>query len=199
VKIRTVAACVWAAAFGLVLSAPASAQTASTAPQSSSTAKSSASGDDYKGDVDAGVDVFNHVRDRGVVVNYKTGWHAGVSYRVLHVVSLIAEGSGDYKKQPTYTANIYTFGGGIRFESMKKDGRVKPFAQFLMGASSDNNNRTGPLNHYLSVTPGGGVDLGVAKHIGVRLKLDFPLYSTFGDAHKGTRLAIGLTLPYGTR
>jgi hypothetical protein len=184
----------------LVLSAPASAQTAATAPQSSSTAKSSSSGGDYKGDVDAGVDLGNHVRDRGISVNYKTGWHAGVSYRVLHVISVIAEGSGDYLKQPTYTATIYTVGGGVRFESMKKDARFKPFAQFLMGTSSDNNNRTsGKLNHYLSVTPGGGVDLGVAKHVGVRLKVDFPLYSTFGDAHKGTRVAIGLTLPFGSR
>ena len=32
-----------------------------------------------------------------------------------------------------------------------------------------------------------------------RVKLDFPLYATFGDVHKGLRLALGLSLPMGTR
>ena len=46
-------------------------------------------------------------------------------------------------------------------------------------------------NHFPVVTPGGGVDLRATKHLAARLKLDFPLYATFGDVHKGLRLSLG--------
>jgi hypothetical protein len=198
VNIRTVAASALAVALGLILSAPASAQTGGPAdPQPSANTKPSSSGGDYQGDFDAGVNLVNRVRNRGVNTTYKAGWHAGASYRIIHVLSILAEASGDYKKQSTYTANIYAFSGGVRFESMGKDERVKPFAQLMMGTAMDNGTGIGTKNHYPVVTPGGGLDLGLAKHLAARLRLDFPLYATFGDVHKGARLAIGVSIPVG--
>jgi hypothetical protein len=197
VKIPTVTMCALAVAFGLILSAPASAQTGSTAPSTS--AKSASSGGDYHGDFDAGINLFDRVRNRGVTNTYKNGWHAGASYRIIHVISVLAEGSGDYRKLPTYTANIYTFSGGVRFQSGSKSERVKPFAQILMGTGVDNGTGTGKKNHFPVVTPGGGIDLGLAHHLAARFRLDFPFYERFGDAYKGTRLAIGITVPVGTK
>jgi hypothetical protein len=138
------------------------------------------------------------VRNRGVSTTYKRGWHAGASYRIIHVISVLAEASGDYHKLPGYTANIYAFSGGVRFESARKNERVKPFAQILLGTAMDNGTGTGPKNHYPVVTPGGGIDLALARHLAARLRLDFPLYATFGDAHKGARLAIGVAVPLGS-
>ena len=197
-NIRTVAAGTLAVAFVVVLSAPASAQTGPAVPQSSPTAKPPASNGDYRGDFDGGVDLFNRVKNRGVTVKYKTGWHAGASYRIIHLVSVVTEIGADYHKLPTYTANLYSFSGGVRFQSTTKGERFKPFAQLLMGTSWDNGTGIGLTNHYVSVAPGGGVDVLLAPHIAARLRLDFPLYSTFGDAHKGTRLSIGVAVPLGT-
>jgi hypothetical protein len=199
VNIRTVTVTTLAVVFGLALSAPASAQAGPSGSQPPAQAKPSSSGGDYKAEFDAGITLFNHVKNRGVTTKYKTGWHAGASFRLIHVISLIGEASGDYQKLSGYTANILAFSGGVRFESMGKEERVKPFAQLLMGTAMDNANRTGPKNHYPVVTPGGGIDFGLAHHVAARLRLDFPLYATFGDVLKGTRLGIGLSFPTGTR
>ncbi len=162
-------------------------------------APAAAKADDYKGDLDVAAHLFNKVRNRGVTSTYKGGWHVGTSYRVLHVVSMIAEFSGDYRKCPGYTANIYAYSGGVRFQSGTKGERVKPFAQILMGGAQDNGTGDGTINHYVVVTPGGGVDVGLGRHVAARLKLDFPLYMTFGDVLKGQRLSLGVSVPLGTR
>jgi hypothetical protein len=59
----------------------------------------------------------------------------------------------------------------------------------------DNGDGTGAKNHYPVITPGRGIDLGLAHHVAVRVRLDFPLYATFADVLKGTRLGIGLSFP----
>src|SRR5207248_2048100 len=99
----------------LIVAAPASAQAGPSGSPASVKAKSSSDGD-YQGDFDAGVNLFNRVRNRGVSCTYKAGWHAGASYRIIHVISVVAEASGDYHKLPGYTANIYAFSGGARFQ-----------------------------------------------------------------------------------
>jgi hypothetical protein len=188
-----------AVALGLVLSAPAAAQTGPAPAQpSSSAAQSTSSGGDYQGDFFGGVSLINRVRNRGESTTYQPGWHAGASYRILHVISLVGEASGDYDKRDGFTAHIYAFSGGVRFQSAAKHERVKPFALLMLGTAMDNGTGTGTSNHYAVVTPGGGVDLGVADHLALRLRLDFPLYATFGDVHKGARVSVGIAVPLGS-
>jgi hypothetical protein len=206
VNFRTVASGSFAVAFVLALSAPASAQAGPAAPKPSARATRS-SGGDYKGDVDGGVDLVNSVLNRGVTNTYKGGWHVGTSYRLLHVISVLAEVSADYRSVPraspggqvsSYTANIYAYSGGVRFMSTSKDEKVKPFAQILMGGAQDNGTGNGTINHYPTVAPGGGVDVALAKCVAARVRLDFPLYMTFGDVFKGRRLSIGVAVPFGS-
>jgi hypothetical protein len=191
-----------AVALGLVLSAPAAAQTGPAPAQPSSTAASASSGGDYQGDFFGGVSLINRVRNRGENTTYQPGWQAGASYRIIHVISLVGEASGDYDKRDDYTAHIYAFSGGVRFQSAAKHERVKPFALLMLGTATDNGTGTGTgtgtSNHYAVVTPGGGVDLGVADHLALRLRLDFPLYTTFGDTHKGARVSVGIAVPLGS-
>jgi hypothetical protein len=184
--------------FGLVLSAPAAAQAGPSGSKPSTPAKSSSSGGDYQGDINGGVNLVNRVLNRGVSTTYNPGWHAGASYRIIHVLSVVGEASGDYNKESTFTAHIYAFSGGVRFESNSKDERVKPFALLMLGTGLDNGTGNGDTNHYPVVTPGGGVDLGIGKHVAARLRVDFPLYATFGDVHKGARVAIGIVVPLGS-
>jgi hypothetical protein len=196
VRIRIAAVTTLALVLGLILPAPASAQAGSTA----STPSASTGGDDH-GDYEIGINFFDRVRNRGVTTTYKPGWYAGASYRITHAISVLGELGGDYKKQSGTTLYVYTFSGGVRFESGTKAQRVKPFAQILMGTGVDNGSvgQSPTKNHFPVVTPGGGVDLGIAKHFAARLKLDFPLYATFGDVHKGLRLSLGASIPVGTK
>jgi hypothetical protein len=177
------------------LSAPALAQT----PAPSSTA--SAAGQDFRGDYVAGINAFNSILNRGERTTYAPGWFAGASYRITSLISVVGELGGDYTTQSGTSYHLYTFSGGARFQSGHKSARFRPFAQILLGTGLDNGNigQSTPTNHFPVVTPGGGTDVGLTKNIAARVKLDFPLYATFGDVHKGLRLAFGLSLPVGTK
>jgi len=180
-----------------VLPAPAAAQAAGQ--PSSTPAKAAASGSDDHGDYYGGIDVMNQVRNRGVTTNFQPGWFAGASYRVMHAISVVGELSADYHDADGTSQHRSTFSGGVRFQSGTRAARVKPFAQLLMGTGMDNLGTAGTTNHYAVVTPGGGADFSFARHLAARVKLDFPLYASFGDVHKGARLALGLSVPVGTR
>lgn len=189
------------ACVGGFLSAPAFAQTGS-APGPTTTSPAPSAGTDYHGDYEAGVNFFNRILDRGVTTTYAPGWYAGTSYRIIRVASVVAEIGGDYKTRSGASgAYVYTFSGGARFQSGSKSARVRPFAQLLFGTGLDNGGigSHATRNHYPVLTPGGGADLRIAKHLAARLKLDFPLYATFGDVHKGFRLSIGASIPVGTK
>jgi hypothetical protein len=162
---------------------------------------SSVSGLDFRGDYAAGINAFNSILNRGERTTYAPGWFAGASYRITPIISVVGELGGDYKKESGTSFYLYTFSGGARFQSGRKAARVRPFVQVLLGTGLDNGNigQSTPTNHFPVVTPGGGADVGLSKNFTARVKLDFPLYATFGDVHKGLRLALGLSVPVGTR
>lgn len=178
------------------VSAPALAQTPAAPP-----AASAGSGLDFRGDYTAGINTFNSILNRGERTTYAPGWFAGASYRITRVISVVGELGGDYKTQSGTKFYLYTFSGGAKFQSGRKAARARPFAQILLGTGLDNGNigQSTPTNHFPVVTPGGGVDVRLSKHAAARVKLDFPLYATFGDVHKGLRLALGVAVPLGTR
>jgi hypothetical protein len=130
-------------------------------------------------------------------VTYKTGWFVGGAYHITHAINLIGLLGADYRSATGYTANIYTYSGGVRFES-EAEKRIKPFLQLLMGGAQDNGTGDGIKNRYPVLTPGGGVDFGVNKKVAIRLRLDFPLFMRFGnDVYKGTRFSAGVVVPIG--
>ena len=182
---------------GLILPAPASAQAAAASPAP----KAATAGTDDHGDYAVAVHFFDRIRNRGETTTYQPGWDAGASYRVAHLISVFTEIGGDYTTESGESLYVYTFSGGVRFQSGTRTERFKPFVQILMGTGWDNGSvgQSTPTNHFPVVTPGGGLDIRVARHLAVRTKLDFPLYATFGDVHKGFRLGIGASIPVGTR
>ena len=196
--IRIEAAGLSGVALVLALAASAPAQTRSPAAPAAAAAPAPASVEP-RGDVEAAVDVIMRLRNRGETVSYKKGWHAGASYRIVHLISVMAEVGGDYRTLPGYTAHIYSYSGGVRFESEAPQPALKPFAQITMGGAQDNGDGTGTTNHYPVVSPGGGLDVRLSSRAAFRLRLDFPLYMTFGDVFKGTRVAVGVSMPFGSR
>jgi len=158
-----------------------------------------AAAQDDHGDYFGGVNAYNRVLNRGESTTFQPGWFAGASYRVTHIVSVTGEVAADYHDDNGTSRHITTFSGGVRFQSGTRAAKVRPFASILMGTGMDNLGTNGATNHYPVVTPGGGVDFAFAQHFAARVKLDFPLYATFGDVHKGARIAFGLSVPVGTR
>lgn len=181
-----------------VLPAPAAAQAAGGQP-STTPAPSTHAGNDDHGDYYGGINVVNRVLNRGESATYQPGWFAGASYRLTHIISVTGEAAADYRDENGTSQHITTYSGGVRFQSGSHAARIKPFALILMGTGVDNLGTDGETNHYPVVTPGGGVDFAFAEHLAARFKLDFPLYATFGDVHKGLRFAAGLSVPVGRR
>lgn len=196
-QIRTVTVSGAGLVLALIVAASASAQTPLRTSSAAIAARQAASAEP-KGEVSFGASLGNWVRNRGVVDRYKSGWNLGAWYRITHLISVIGDLAGDYRKVG-YTAHIYTYAGGARFQRRTNDQRVSPFLQITLGAGQDNGNGTGKSNHYPVVTPGGGVDASLGHRAAVRLRLDFPLYTTFGDVYKGARVSAGLSFPFGTR
>jgi hypothetical protein len=190
----------------LASAAPAFAQTAPASP-SKPASSTAAPGGDARGDFDAGVDLVTRVSNQGTSTTFKGGWHAGASYRLRRVISVVAEAHGDYHSSGGDTVSLYTYGGGVRFESGRRDVRVKPFAQLILGGGQDN--AGGKTNHYPMLSPGGGVDLGISHGAALRVRVDFPLLMTTGDPLSGqvsaghtlkcARLSIGVSFPLGNR
>ena len=77
---------------------------------------------------------------------------------------MFTEIGGDYTTESGESLYVYTFSGGVRFQSGTRAERFKPFAQILMGTGWDNGSvgQSTPTNHFPVVTPGGGLDIRVA-------------------------------------
>src|SRR4029079_19161139 len=99
---------------GLLLAGPAHAQTRPPAPPAPAPAAKAGATGEPAGDVEAAFDVGMSLRNRGESVSYKKGWHVGASYRLTRIINVMAEGGGDYRTLSSYTANIYSYTGGVR-------------------------------------------------------------------------------------
>jgi hypothetical protein len=169
-----------------------------------------AHGGGAQADIDVGYNPANRVHNQDTTTIFKGGWHAGASYRVKRIISVLGEVSGDYHSSDGHTTSLYTYGGGVRFQGGDPKVRLRPFAQILLGGGQDNApGGVHETNHYPMINPGGGVDLGISPKMAVRLRLDFPLLMTTGDPLSGevsaghtlkcTRFSIGLSFPLGAR
>src|SRR5215813_6551655 len=68
-----------------------------------------------RAEIDAGYNPVNRVHNQDTTTIFQGGWHAGGSYRVKRIISVIGEASGDYHSSEGHTTSLYTYGGGVRF------------------------------------------------------------------------------------
>jgi outer membrane immunogenic protein len=111
----------------------------------------------------------------------------------------IAGDFGAYHAAPFgVTVNTYTYLGGPRF-SYRKSSRVTPFAQILLGGARSTLSAfgsSGSTNGF-AYSVGGGVDLGVTRHIALRPQLDY-IGMQLGGGHVNTvRGSFGIVLRFG--
>jgi hypothetical protein len=172
----------------VILAGPAAAQGAAPATAGA------------QADVEAGVDVANRVTNKGVTNVYTGGFHAGASWRIKSLISVMTVITADFDKRDAYTANIYSYAGGARFDLRTPEGRVRPFAQVVLGLGQDNGidaetpNKT---NYYPYLSPGIGTDLALHDRVSVRIRLDVPILMRYSDSYVGTRFSIGIAIPLG--
>ena len=71
---------------------------------------------------------------------------------------------------------------------MSRTGRVRPFAQVVLGLGQDNGidaetpNKT---NYYPYLAPGVGTDLAVHDRVSVRVRVDVPILMRYSDSSHG--------------
>ena len=89
----------------------------------------------------------------------------------------------------TYT----TVGGGIRYGSMARSKKVRPFLQLVAGPQQSFGS-TG-----FNIQPGFGLDMKISRNMDTKLQFDFPIVQWEGDTYKQFRFNIGVGLPLGKR
>jgi hypothetical protein len=99
-------------------------------------------------------------------------------------LGLVGDVGGYHKSEGGSTINTYTYMGGPRF-SYRNSSHVTPFAQVLVGAAHGSLNAFGSSgsDNGFAYSAGGGVDLGLNKHIALRPQLDY-----IGTSFSGTRI-----------
>lgn len=88
--------------------------------------------------------------------------------------------------EETYTG----VAGGLRYGAVA-NGRMRPFAQVLVGVQHDFG-ATG-----FNIQPGGGLNVRVADKFDAKVQVDFPLVRWEGESYKQFRFSVGLGVPLG--
>jgi opacity protein-like surface antigen len=123
-----------------------------------------------------------------------SGWNAAVNFKMRPWIGIVADVSGLYPRytfpelngstsvSASGTAYTYMFGPQVSLPQ----GRIRPFAHFLVGESHVSNENLGnqgstqnfQSNNALSFAAGGGVDYSVKPRIAIRGQVDW-LYTRF--------------------
>jgi hypothetical protein len=90
----------------------------------------------------------------------------------------------------TFEETYTQFSGGVRFGSVV-NGRIRPFAQVLVGIQRDFG------SNGFNVQPGAGLNIRVARKLDARVQLDAPLVRWEGENYKQFRFIAGVGLPLG--
>jgi len=136
------------------------------------------------------------------------GGSGSVAYNFTDRISVLADfGVYKFSGLPTgLDSTMYTYLFGPRF-SLRKSGRVTPFAQVLLGGGRLNASAGGvdAGENGFAMAAGGGVDLGVRPHYAIRLiqaeylLTRFPRVNGNSAAQNDARLSAGLVFRFGSR
>jgi hypothetical protein len=134
---------------------------------------------------EAGV-VYSFLRDVGE--NANAGMVVDFGKQVTSHVSLVGEfGLNHFATlEETYAQAA----GGVRVASLI-NGRVRPFAQVLIGVQHEFGSSG------LNVQPGAGLNIRLGKGVDARVQVDVPFLRWEGDNYKQFRLGLGIGVPLG--
>jgi opacity protein-like surface antigen len=162
------------------------------------------------------VEVFGGYQYTRFVGDNFNGWNAAVTGNVNSWLGITGDFSGAYRPASEPAGSItnvligfhnYSFLFGPTF-SYNKGNKAKPFAHALFGVSrvsstaKANANTGGTLSisdsgNAFAMALGGGVDLSVHKHIGIRLlQADYVLTHFDGATQNNARISTGLVFEF---
>ena len=115
-------------------------------------------------------------------------------------LGLVGDVGGYHTSGAGVTFNTYTYMGGPRV-SYRNSSRVTPFAQVLVGGArgSLNGFGTSGSGNGFAYSAGGGVDLGVTKHLAMRPQLDYIGMRFPGNTVHTVRGSFGIVFCFGGR
>jgi hypothetical protein len=142
--------------------------------------------------------------------HFGKGWYADVAGNLNSRWAVVGQVSGAYKSiiedLDELDVKVHPYLGGIRFSS-RRDPKVTPFAQFLLGMSNFKVSGGGEsLSHnFFTYQAGGGVNIRAGERLAARVSADY--FRIIGDedsgitdeAFQGLRLAVGVIFPIGSR
>jgi hypothetical protein len=130
----------------------------------------------------------------------QNGASVSVAGNFNHWLGLAADFGGYHKSQGGATFNTYSYLGGPRF-SYRKSGRIVPFAQIMFGGARGTLGGTvgsGATNGF-AFSAGGGVDLGLTRHLALRPQLDYIGMRFSNNTINTVRGSLGLVFRFGNR
>jgi hypothetical protein len=134
---------------------------------------------------EAGV-VYSFLRDVGE--NATTGMVVDFGKQLTPHLSAIGEfGLNHFATIEETYAQV---AGGVRVGSLV-NGRVRPFAQVLIGVQHEFGSSG------LNVQPGAGLNVRLGKGVDARVQVDVPFLRWEGESYKQVRLGLGLGVPLG--
>jgi peptidoglycan-associated lipoprotein len=115
-------------------------------------------------------------------------------------LGLAGDIGGYHKSEGGAAFNTYTFMGGPRF-SYRNSSHVTPFAQVLVGGARGSLSGFGgsDSNTGFAYSAGGGVDLGLTKHLALRPQLEYIGMRFSGNTVNTVRGSFGIVFRLGNR
>ena len=169
-----------------------------------------------KGEFSAGYQLLNLSVD-GESESLSKGWYVDVVGNLTKMIGVAVEVGGSYKTitesataggiTATATADfkVHEFMGGIRATS-RSNPTVAPFGQVLVGAMNGSFTVSGsaPGQSFsfsdsgtnFALQLGGGVNIGVADKVGVRIGADYVRIFEEGGGANAFRFGVGVNVPF---
>ena len=142
---------------------------------------------------------YSLARDPRDAVTLPAGWMAGAAFDLSHIVSVVADASGQYKTVELFDTSarlrVHTLMGGVR--AAVGVGKLREFGQVLAGVVQTSGSAFGATTTYraLGIQPGVGIDYPLTRRWAARAELDIRLIASQPDAQNGGhqyRLVAGL-------
>jgi hypothetical protein len=123
------------------------------------------------------------------------GWLLSASWRFAPLLSVVGQGSGNYRSEDDQWLMVHSYMGGLRVSSGSR-AAIRPYAEFLAGAATGSCCGVGSETKF-AIEPGGGVDFALATRTAVRLGVGFPMILADEDTTNLFRLQIGVVFRVG--
>jgi len=128
----------------------------------------------------------------------QNGASVSVAGNLNHWLGLAGDVGGYHKSEAGITFNTYTYMGGPRL-SYRNSSHVTPFAQLLVGGARGSLSAFGSSGsgNGFAYSVGGGVNLGVTKHLALRPQLDYIGMRFSGNTVNTVRGSFSIVFRFG--